>query len=167
MAAHAVADTAVADTAAAGGAGGVAGVVSLVGSTADVVADYPVVAQGLAATVVLVQALGDAGITGPLWVLTRAAVAAGPGERAPGSVGQAGVWGLGRVAALEYPQRWGGLIDLPVVWDERAGGRLCAVLAGCGEDQVAVRAAGVYARRLSHAPTPAVSDRAGVRGAVC
>jgi hypothetical protein len=29
------------------------------------------------------------------------------------SAGQAMVWGLGRVAGLEYPRRWGGLVDVP------------------------------------------------------
>ena len=61
-------------------------------------------------------------------------------------------WGLGRVAALEHPDRWGGLVDLPPVLDDRAGARLCAVLAGCGEDQVAIRGAGILARRLVRAP---------------
>ena len=73
-------------------------------------------------------------------------------------------WGLGRVAGLEHPERWGGLIDLPPVLDERpAGGPdagldertgawLCAVLAGCGEDQVAIRAGGLYVRRLARKP---------------
>jgi NAD(P)-dependent dehydrogenase (short-subunit alcohol dehydrogenase family) len=104
-----------------------------------------------------VQALEEAGVVTPLWVLTQGAVAAVPGE-APSPV-QTGVWGLGRVAAAEHPERWGGLIDLPPVLDERAGARLCSVLAGHGlagrgEDQVAVRGAGVLARRLVRAPRP-------------
>ena len=32
---------------------------------------------------------------------------------------QAALWGLGRVAALEMPRRWGGLIDLPGSVDDR------------------------------------------------
>ena len=52
------------------------------------------------------------GAGAPLWVLTRGAVAAGAGE-VPVSPAQAQVWGLGRVAALEHPDRWGGLVDLP------------------------------------------------------
>ncbi|WP_037309269.1 type I polyketide synthase, partial [Amycolatopsis orientalis] len=59
---------------------------------------------------------------------------------------QAQVWGLGRVAALEHPEVWGGLIDLPAAGDARVLG----VLAG-SEDQVAVRASGVFARRLVRA----------------
>jgi NAD(P)-dependent dehydrogenase (short-subunit alcohol dehydrogenase family)/acyl carrier protein len=101
-----------------------------------------------------VQALGDAGVGAPLWVLTCGAVAAGAGGVLASPV-QAQVWGLGRVAGLEHPDRWGGLVDLPPALDERAAGRLCAVLAGRGEDQVAVRGAGILARRLVRAPVPA------------
>ncbi|MBI0383865.1 SDR family NAD(P)-dependent oxidoreductase, partial [Streptomyces albiflaviniger] len=72
---------------------------------------------------------------------------------------QAGVWGLGRVAGVEYPDSWGGLIDLPRTMDARAGARLAGVLADGGpEDQVAIRASGVMLRRLEPAPlgnTPA------------
>ncbi|MFF7756293.1 SDR family NAD(P)-dependent oxidoreductase, partial [Streptomyces sp. NPDC007971] len=130
---------------------GVAGVVSLLALDETPLRAHPVVAGGLAATLGLVQALGDTGVAAPLWLLTRGAVGAVPGEAASSPV-QAQVWGLGRVVALEHPDRWGGLIDLPAVLDERAGARLVAVLAGCGEDQVAIRAAGILGRRLTHAP---------------
>jgi nucleoside-diphosphate-sugar epimerase len=42
-------------------------------------------------------------------------------------------------------------VDVPAVLDERAAGRLWQVLAGCGEDQVAIRAGGVLGRRLVRA----------------
>ena len=116
------------------------------------------VPTGLAGTLALVQALGDAGVDAPLWVLTRGAVAAGPDEVLASPV-QGQVWGLGRVAALEYRDRWGGLVDLPPVLDDRAAARLCAVLAGCGEDQVVIRAAGILARRLARAPLPRAPGR--------
>ncbi|MGC9382801.1 SDR family NAD(P)-dependent oxidoreductase, partial [Streptomyces sp. MH13] len=64
------------------------------------------------------------------------------------------LWGLGRVAALEVPERWGGLIDLPEVLDERALSRVVGMLAGSGEDQVAVRSSGVFGRRLVRAALP-------------
>jgi short-subunit dehydrogenase/acyl carrier protein len=67
---------------------------------------------------------------------------------------QAQIWGLGRVAALEHPGRWGGLIDLPTVLDERVTAQLGAVLAGCGEDQVAIRPGALLARRLARVPSP-------------
>ncbi|MFJ2113976.1 type I polyketide synthase, partial [Streptomyces sp. NPDC087850] len=118
------------------------------------------------ATLTLVQALGDAGVDAPLWCVTRSGVAAG-GSDDRVSVAQAGVWGLGRVVALEHPGRWGGLIDLPATTTTVAPGaedapvtvgpvteRLIAVLAGAfpAEDQLAVRAAGVFTRRLVAAP---------------
>ncbi len=66
---------------------------------------------------------------------------------------QAAVWGLGRVAALEYPERWGGLVDLPETLDERAAAGFAGALAGLdGEDQLAVRTSAVLARRLVQAP---------------
>ncbi|WP_159066447.1 type I polyketide synthase, partial [Streptomyces hygroscopicus] len=57
---------------------------------------------------------------------------------------------------LELPERWGGLVDLPESVDERVVGRLVDVLAGAGgEDQVAVRASGVFGRRLIRASASA------------
>ena len=136
---------------------GVAGVISLLATDEVSLPAHPAVPRGLAATLTLVQALGDAGVYAPLWLLTRGAVAAEPGEVLASPV-QGQAWGLGRVAGEEYRDRWGGLIDLPPVLDERAAGRLCAVLAGCGEDQVAIRGAGIVARRLARAPLP-LDDR--------
>jgi NAD(P)-dependent dehydrogenase (short-subunit alcohol dehydrogenase family)/acyl carrier protein len=133
---------------------GFSGVISLLTLAEAAAAGAPVLASGLAATLVLIQALGDAGVDAPLWVLTRGAVAAGTGDPVTAPA-QAAVWGLGRSAGLEHPDRWGGLIDLPAGWDERTAGRVCAVLAGCGEDQVAVRPAAILGRRLARAPLPA------------
>jgi acyl transferase domain-containing protein/acyl carrier protein len=119
-----------------------AGVVSLL-------ALRPGLAGGLLSTMVLAQALGDAGVLAPLWCLTRGAVAATRSDVLR-DVPQAGVWGWGRVAALEYPLRWGGLVDLPERIGARVGARLNGVLARPdGEDQVAIRASGVFVRRLA------------------
>ena len=135
----------------------VSGVLSLLALNEAPPAGYPVVPGGLAGTLALVQALGDAGMNAPLWVATRGAVSTGADDVLLSPV-QVMTWGLGRAAALEYPDRWGGLIDLPPVLDERAAGRLSAVLAGCGEDQVAIRSAGILARRLARAPLAASSS---------
>ncbi|WHT21624.1 SDR family NAD(P)-dependent oxidoreductase [Crossiella sp. CA-258035] len=106
---------------------------------------------GLAETLTLTQALGDAGIDAPLWLLTRGAVSVAKADPLRGPE-QALVWGLGRVVGLELPQRWGGLLDLPERLDERAFGRIAGVLAAGTEDQVAVRASGTHVRRLDRAP---------------
>ncbi|MFE9514192.1 type I polyketide synthase [Streptomyces sp. NPDC006643] len=99
----------------------------------------------------VVQGFADSGASHRLWVLTRGAA----GPETPADLDAAAAWGLGRVAALEYPANWGGLIDLPLTDpDELIWRRCCAVLAGWdGEDQVAVRTSGVYGRRLVPALT--------------
>ncbi|MER7272777.1 SDR family NAD(P)-dependent oxidoreductase, partial [Micromonospora carbonacea] len=107
---------------------------------------------GLAATLALTQALGDAGQDAPLWLVTRGAVAAAAYDRLADPA-QAATWGFGRVVSVEAPHRWGGLVDLPTRPDARAAGRLAAILTGTtGEDQLAVRGPGVFARRLVRAP---------------
>ncbi|RSS49923.1 SDR family NAD(P)-dependent oxidoreductase, partial [Streptomyces sp. WAC07061] len=113
----------------------------------------------VAGSLSLVQALGDAGIAARLWCVTRGAVSTSAADRVADPV-QAQVWGLGRVAALEFGERWGGLVDVPPVLDEQASARLWAVLSGgTGEDQLAVRAEGVLARRLVRAPfAPVAGD---------
>ncbi|WP_428846381.1 type I polyketide synthase [Kitasatospora hibisci] len=110
------------------------------------------VTVGLALTLALVQALADLGVRAPLWCATRGAVSAGPSD-APADPVQAQLWGLGRVVALEQSQLWGGLVDLPEQPDERSLGQLVRVLAAASdEDQIAVRPAGLFARRMVHAP---------------
>ena len=77
---------------------------------------------------------------------------------------QAQVWGLGRVAALEQPGPVG-RSGRPAAGAGTSGPRrgCAAVLAGCGEDQVAIRPAGVLGRRLVRAPPPG-RGRGGCRG---
>ncbi|WP_344641662.1 acyltransferase domain-containing protein, partial [Kitasatospora cystarginea] len=104
----------------------VAGVLSLLALNEAPHSGSSGVPSGIAGTLALVQALGDAGVAAPLWCVTRGAVSTGRSER-PASATQAQVWGLGRVVALEHPERWGGLVDLPEVLDERALSRLAGV----------------------------------------
>ncbi|MFJ4520653.1 type I polyketide synthase [Streptomyces sp. NPDC088810] len=110
-----------------------------------------------AATLALVQALGDAGAAQPLWCLTRGAVNTGIQDTVTAPA-QAAVWGIGRAAALERGDRWGGLIDLPATLDSRAVRHLLGALNHPGDDdQLAVRRSGVHTRRLLRkaAPDPA------------
>ncbi|RBM22004.1 polyketide synthase [Streptomyces sp. PT12] len=134
------------------------GVLSLAGADERPLPGHRSLTHGLAHTVALVQALGDAGFTTPLWVATRGAVSV-DGER-PASPTQAQLWGLGRVAAQEQPELWGGLVDLPETLDERALARLAtAISGGLGdEDQVAIRLDGVYARRFTRAAARRTRD---------
>ncbi|MFI0487624.1 acyltransferase domain-containing protein [Actinomadura sp. 9N215] len=102
----------------------------------------------------LLQALVDAGTETRLWCATRGAVSVADDDPLT-DPGQARIWGLGRVAALEHPGLWGGLVDLPPRPEDLDAAALGAVLAGTpGEDQVALRpGGGVFVRRL--VPSPA------------
>ncbi|MFC9271102.1 type I polyketide synthase, partial [Streptomyces zhihengii] len=116
--------------------------------------DHPAVGRGTLATLALLRDLGRYAHTAPLWSVTVGAVATGPDDRLPHPE-QAPAWGIGRVAALEYPERWGGTVDLPETADRLALRRLTAALTGTdGEDQLAVRPAGLLAARLVRAPRP-------------
>ncbi|MFT2020253.1 type I polyketide synthase, partial [Streptomyces sp. 796.1] len=140
---------------------GVAGVFSLLALDESGHGAFEGVPAGFAALVGLVQGLGDAGVTAPLWCGTRGAVSVGRSDRLVSPV-QSLVWGLGRIVGAEYPQRWGGLVDLPEVLDVRAVSRLVGVLsAEDGEDLVAVRGSGVFGKRLVRA---SVSETAGAGG---
>ncbi|MFD0800727.1 type I polyketide synthase [Streptomonospora algeriensis] len=127
----------------------IAGVLSLLSLTPpDAPAAPPTADTGLAPAAALLQALEDSAVTAPLWWATAGAVSTGPQDalRAPG---QAPIWGLGRVAAQEYPRRWGGLVDLPGRPDRNTAALLYAALCGPGhEDQLAVRESGIRARRV-------------------
>ncbi|MFJ1749731.1 type I polyketide synthase [Streptomyces sp. NPDC088116] len=126
------------------------------------VADGREVPVATATTLTLVQASADAEAMAPLWCLTSSAVSVGAGERLVNPA-QAQLWGLGRTVALEQPQRWGGLVDLPEEIGAESLTHLVSVLAAGSadapahgavggtdgyEDQVAVRSSGLYAARL-------------------
>ncbi|MEU2501372.1 SDR family NAD(P)-dependent oxidoreductase, partial [Streptomyces pseudogriseolus] len=112
----------------------------------------PAVVTAVADTLALVQALGDASVSAPLWVVTHAGH--GP-DGIPADPAQAGVWGLGRVAALEHPDRWGGLIDVPHRATRPQLGLLASLLTRADEDQVSLHGTTAYARRLRPASPPA------------
>ncbi|MEH1127718.1 type I polyketide synthase [Micromonospora sp. CPCC 206061] len=126
--------------------GDVAGVLSLLALDEDQTAT-------LKATLALVTQ-----VRAPIWAATRGAVSTGDGDP-PAALGQAAAWGLGRALAAEYPDRWGGLIDLPSNLDSRAADHLARALASGGEAEVAVRAGGAFVRRL----VPAADSGAGWR----
>ncbi|MGW4157721.1 type I polyketide synthase, partial [Micromonospora chersina] len=134
-----------------------------VGDAAGVVSLLALGGAGVGEALATVQALDGAG--GRMWWLTRGAVSVGASD-APVEPVAAGTWGLGRVAALEEPRRWGGLVDLPETLDARAVRLLCGVLASGAEDQVAVRSSGVFARRLRRAADDPVRREFRLSGTV-
>ncbi|MEK7382099.1 MAG: SDR family oxidoreductase, partial [Elusimicrobiota bacterium] len=97
----------------------------------------------------LTQLLIKAGGSARLWLATRNAQ---PTEAAsPATPGQATVWGLGRVIALEHPELWGGVVDLPSNGsvNDDAASLLAEILNPDGEDQIAWRDGKRYVPRLA------------------
>ncbi|MFF4318710.1 SDR family NAD(P)-dependent oxidoreductase [Streptomyces sp. NPDC001568] len=102
------------------------------------------------AAVSLLRLVASAPRQARLWQLTSGAVGVGGGDVVV-DCAQAELWGWGRCFALEHPDRWGGLIDLPAHADAIAdvATRVAARLTNGGdEDQVAIRAEGAFGRRL-------------------
>ncbi|MFF3650789.1 type I polyketide synthase [Streptomyces sp. NPDC002181] len=128
-----------------------AGVLSLLALDDRVHPAHPSLTRGTAATLALAQALGDTGSRARLWSATTGAATVDPAE--PTDPWQALLWGTGIGLSLDQPDTWGGLVDLPATIDSAAARRLVSALAGtAGEDQLAVRARGLFARRMVHAP---------------
>ncbi|WP_346241289.1 SDR family NAD(P)-dependent oxidoreductase, partial [Streptomyces malaysiensis] len=130
-------------------ADGGAGVVSLLSWDDRADTEHGTVSMGTLATLAAAQALRDHGVTAPLWCVTRGAVAVA-GETADPA--QSAVWGFGAVLGLDHPDTFGGLVDLPAE-GEGGGAELpdalfAALCSPEGEDQLAVRAEGLFARRM-------------------
>ncbi|MFR0359566.1 type I polyketide synthase [Streptomyces sediminimaris] len=145
--------TVLADRLSGAAAGDAAGIVSTLPATSGP-DPRPGLPAGLALTLTLVQALGDLEAPAPLWSVTTGAVSTGPGDPVTDAA-QAMAGGFMATAALEHPERIGGVVDLSGPLDRHAARRLATALAGgTGEDQLAVRPGGLLARRIVPAPAP-------------
>ncbi|WBB60940.1 SDR family NAD(P)-dependent oxidoreductase [Streptomyces sp. WMMC500] len=121
--------------------------------------------DGLELSAALLHALDDAAAHAPVWFVTAGGAATGR-QDALADPAQARIWGLAQAFAVEHPERWGGLVDLPAdgVSDRDARGRLRAALAGradrsgAREDQVAIRSGALFARRLRSADLAAATE---------
>ncbi len=107
--------------------------------------------------VALCQAAIRAALNGPdtrLWIVTRGAQ---PVKSLIVEPAQAALWGLGRVIALENPERWGGLIDLDpdLALSEQIKTLVAEIRAGDLEDQVAYRQNQRLTARLVRTTRPA------------
>ena len=91
-----------------------------------------------------------------IWLVTQGAQPIPQSGFSPALV-QAPLWGMGKVLALEHPEIWGGLIDLPVnVAAETAATRIAReVFSPDGEDEIAFRGENRTVSRLLPTKSPA------------
>ncbi|MFI6033530.1 SDR family NAD(P)-dependent oxidoreductase [Streptomyces sp. NPDC051315] len=139
-----------------------AGVLSLLALDDGPHARHAGLSRGAVATHALVRAVRRAAEPAVLWCLTSGAVAVDATEDV--RCDQAQLWGTGTVLALDHPDTWGGLVDVPAddtVPAAELAHRITGLLADPGgEDQVAVRSGGTYGRRMVRAPRPGAGGRA-------
>jgi acyl transferase domain-containing protein/acyl carrier protein len=92
-----------------------------------------------------------------LWLVTRGTQPVG--SPASSAVAHSTLWGLGRAIALEYPEIWGGMVDLEAGnSSEEASMLLAEIWQPDGEDHLAFRSGQRYVARLvkrSHTDKPA------------
>jgi acyl transferase domain-containing protein/surfactin synthase thioesterase subunit/acyl carrier protein len=100
-----------------------------------------------------------------LWLVTRGAQMAAA-ERSPNGRAQSPLWGLGRTVALEAPDLWGGLIDLPPdIGAEPAAELLLGELKHRdGEDQIVLRGSRRFAARFVRMSPPTLPARHQPKG---
>ena len=95
----------------------------------------------------LFRAAAAAELHGSIWVVTRAAQRVTDSDTVAPE--QSALWGFSRVAALEYPQVWGGLADLSRDGADEWSMLIDQVAAATpGEDQIALREHTVQVPRL-------------------
>ncbi|MBV7708225.1 SDR family NAD(P)-dependent oxidoreductase [Nocardia nova] len=133
------------------------GVIVMLSRESDSARDLATAPLGYLATMTVIQALNDLSNAAPLWCVTRGAVSVSAGEPLV-EPSQALTLGLGRVAASEMPERWGGLVDLPPNEEERAAALLLQILGSFDEDEIAIRNGEVFARRLVRADSAVAED---------
>jgi acyl carrier protein len=86
-----------------------------------------------------------------VWVITHGVMDANDPVRLAGAC----IWGLGKTAALEIPDLWGGLADLPLEFsDADANSLLRAIMSPAKEDQLALRKGQWFASRLAAGKLP-------------
>ncbi|MFD4481040.1 beta-ketoacyl synthase N-terminal-like domain-containing protein [Streptomyces sp. NPDC058471] len=87
-----------------------------------------------------------------VWVVTRGAQFTGSGQSEI-CLPAGPLWGLGKVAALEHPELWGGLLDLDPAGSPDEAAQIAALLATeTAEDLTARRAGALLVPRLVPAP---------------
>ncbi|MFM7711327.1 MAG: polyketide synthase, partial [Microcystis sp.] len=104
--------------------------------------------RSYASLLYLTQALGECKTKEPpkLWVITQQAQPVNDAVKQL-KIAQTSLWGMGQVIALEYPNLWGGLIDLEEK-QPSSQAIIAEITENLGEDRIAFRDHQRYVARL-------------------
>ncbi len=114
------------------------------------------------AAVGLLGSLAGLGDGTTVWLLTRGGISTAPGD--PADVAQSMLHGLARVAVLEHPTTFGGVLDLDPTGEPDWDTVVSLVSGAHGEDELALRSQQALARRLQPAPHLAAPDTFATSG---
>jgi 6-methylsalicylic acid synthase len=88
---------------------------------------------------------------GRLWCLTRGVME----TEVESALGEASLWGLGRIVGSEHPEIWGGIVDLPGTQPETAAAKLLDLLrSAAGQDIRVLRGDELLIPRLVTVASP-------------
>ncbi|PSF39268.1 beta-ketoacyl synthase [Aphanothece hegewaldii CCALA 016] len=107
----------------------------------------------------LLQTLTEYSINSQLWITTNNTQSVTGNEQKLLLTGST-LWGLGKVIALEYPEYWGGIIDLSSTTDGNEVTLLLnEIINSDSENQIAFRQGKRYVARLQHSIIPKISKK--------
>jgi len=113
---------------------------------------------GCGSVIYWLQTVQKTSETPQLWIVTRGAQAVGE-KKEKLAVAAAPLWGLGRVVSLEYPQLWGGMVDLDPEKSEQEVEMLVEVLVNNSEeDHLGIRGEETYVARLVKQSVPELAQ---------
>jgi malonyl CoA-acyl carrier protein transacylase len=95
----------------------------------------------------ILQNLFNRSLSIPIWIVTRGTQAIAANEKP--EITQSSLWGLANVIAIEHPECWGGIIDLPSHRETKEADLLLTALTNTErEDRIAIREGQTYVARL-------------------
>ncbi|MCB1741758.1 MAG: SDR family NAD(P)-dependent oxidoreductase [Gammaproteobacteria bacterium] len=109
---------------------------------------------GVNSALLAARALISARVSARLWLVTHGAHAVLEGESVDPT--HSTLWGFGRTFGAEHPDRYGGMIDLPLLAEvsDRAAMLADALVRDDGENQIALRGGQRLVARLQHYTVP-------------
>lgn len=120
-------------------------------------------ALGIVRALVAAREAGKLDRLPQLWLATQQATTLDPSWA---GLAQSPLWGLGKVVALEYPEFWGGLIDLGAADSKQGIEQLATELThASGEDAVAFQGDRRHVARLMPLTAPAVATEVEIAAA--